>query len=129
MACESLEGPSDMTTLQSTEVDAVSATVTVASDTLTSTQDSLQALKDSDQSEDETLWCYCQQSVQEELIGCDNLNCKIKWFHLFCLQLSTTKRVNGIPPNVTKRDINQGAREREKRSDYCIIVTLHCQLF
>ena len=55
MTCESLEGPSDMTTLHGTEVNAVSATLTVESDMLTSTQESLQVLEDSDHSEDDTL--------------------------------------------------------------------------
>ena len=68
MTCKLLEGPSDMTTLHRTEVDALSATVTVASDMLTTTQDILQVLEDSDHSEGDILWCYCQQSVQEELV-------------------------------------------------------------
>jgi len=87
VAWESLEGPSDMMTLHSTEVNVM----TVASDMLTSTQHILQVLEDSDHSEDDTLWWYCQQSMQEELVGCDNPNSKIKWFYLSCLQLMVSQ--------------------------------------
>jgi len=85
---EPLEGPSDMT------VDAtVSATVT--SDILTSIQDSLQtpAAEDTNQDSDDALWCYCQQNMQEELVGCDNR--KIQWLHLSCLQLTLSQLPKG----------------------------------
>ena len=83
---DSLDGTSNVTT---TKVDdTVSTTVTVTSDVPTSTQDSLQVLDEDsgqDSEEDDTLWCYCKQNLQEELVSCDNPSCKIKWFHLSCL--------------------------------------------
>ena len=37
------------------------------------------------------LFCYCQQpeDFQREMIGCDNPQCKIEWFHTECLKLSS----------------------------------------
>ena len=38
--------------------------------------------------------CYCNMSKKEDdLIGCDDKNCQIKWFHLKCLRI--TKRPKG----------------------------------
>ena len=89
---EPLVGPSDMTVHATEDDDTISATVTI--DILTNTQDSLQtpAAEDADQdSEDDALWCYCQRNIQEELVGCDNPNCKIEWYHLSCLQLKLSQ--------------------------------------
>ena len=34
-------------------------------------------------SEREGPWCYCQESIEGSmLIGCDNNDCKIMWFHM-----------------------------------------------
>ena len=96
MVHDSLDGTTNVTT---TEVDdTVSTTVTVTSEVPTSTQDSLQVLDEdsgADSEEDDTLWCYCQQNLQEELVGCDNPSCKIKWFHLSYLQLKLSQLPKG----------------------------------
>ena len=37
----------------------------------------------SNNSDNEDCWCYCRISQSEDnLIGCDNSTCKIKWFYL-----------------------------------------------
>lgn len=37
----------------------------------------------------EESFCICKQPSYGEMIGCDNPNCKIEWFHLNCVQLSS----------------------------------------
>ena len=40
----------------------------------------------SNNSDNENGWCYCRMSQSEDnLVGCDNSTCKIKWFHLKCV--------------------------------------------
>ena len=59
-----------------------------------------------------------EKNMQEELVGCDNLNCKIQRYHLSCLQLTLShsyQRANGIVQNVTKSDTSQSARERARQ--------------
>ena len=38
--------------------------------------------------DDDAYWCICQQLIEDStLIRCDNMNCKIKWYHPSCVQL------------------------------------------
>ena len=32
-------------------------------------------------------WCYCNEEECGKMIGCDNENCLIQWFHVKCLRL------------------------------------------
>ena len=41
-----------------------------------------------DDDRDEGNWCYCNESKGGDMIGCDNANCTIKWFHLSCLDMT-----------------------------------------
>jgi hypothetical protein len=36
---------------------------------------------------DEKLWCICSKPFAGEMIGCDNLECKIEWFHFECMKI------------------------------------------
>ena len=39
-------------------------------------------------------WCYCKEDESiDHMIGCDNPNCPIQWFHLSCLHLT----LNQVP--------------------------------
>ena len=38
--------------------------------------------------QDKKIYCKCQENKDEEMIGCDNPNCKYEWFHLSCLGLT-----------------------------------------
>ena len=38
--------------------------------------------------DDPGTWCYCQESKGGDMVGCDNKNCAIKWFHVSCLQMA-----------------------------------------
>ena len=37
----------------------------------------------------EPTYCVCQQVSYGEMIGCDNNDCPIEWFHFGCMQLTT----------------------------------------
>lgn len=50
-------------------------------------KDSPNFLDDADP--DEPLYCLCNQISFGEMIGCDNSNCQIEWFHFSCVQLVT----------------------------------------
>lgn len=43
--------------------------------------------------ENETVFCKCQGDKPDEpMVGCDNANCKFKWFHYSCVGLKTKPR-------------------------------------
>ncbi len=35
----------------------------------------------------EKLYCYCNQPESGDMIGCDNVDCSIEWFHFECLKI------------------------------------------
>ena len=38
-----------------------------------------------------SIWCYCKMSQEEDnLIGFDDKECKMQWFHIKCLLISQT---------------------------------------
>ena len=42
------------------------------------------------------LWCYCSQSdAYDDMIGCDNAECKIQWFHWSCVNLTRDQLPDG----------------------------------
>lgn len=44
-------------------------------------------------------WCTCQQHIEDsELIGCDNEQCNIQWFHMVCLNLEQAPEGNWLCP-------------------------------
>ncbi|KAI8061042.1 hypothetical protein BC940DRAFT_310675 [Gongronella butleri] len=40
----------------------------------------------------EPLYCYCQQVSFGEMVGCDNADCDLEWFHLACVNLKTVPK-------------------------------------
>jgi len=42
---------------------------------------------DIDGTPDQSAYCYCRSSAGGTMIGCDNPDCPIEWFHLKCLKL------------------------------------------
>ena len=41
-------------------------------------------------SDEDGPWCFCQQHIEDsQLIGCDKAACKIQWFHMSCVGLTT----------------------------------------
>jgi len=40
--------------------------------------------------DDDAEWCTCQRYIEGSvLVGCDNSDCKVKWYHLQCLRLTS----------------------------------------
>ena len=48
---------------------------------------------------DAKLWCLCRQESSGEMIGCDNLECEVEWFHFSCLNLSSAPEGVCFCPN------------------------------
>ena len=47
--------------------------------------------------------CYCNMSEEDDdLIGCDNKNCQIKWFHLKCLRIMKIPKGRWFCPECQK---------------------------
>ena len=42
-------------------------------------------------------WCYCQEDRPDldQMVGCDNQDCPIQWFHLSCLNLTVEQLPSG----------------------------------
>ncbi|KAK9449753.1 uncharacterized protein V1518DRAFT_414571 [Limtongia smithiae] len=40
-----------------------------------------------DEDEDKRLFCICRDVAHDNMIGCDNKNCEIEWYHLKCLNM------------------------------------------
>nr|KAG5695768.1 hypothetical protein BaRGS_013856 [Batillaria attramentaria] len=59
----------------------------------------------------EPTYCLCQQVSYGEMIGCDNMECKIEWFHFNCVGLTNKPKgkwycptCRGDRPNVKRTD-------------------------
>ena len=54
-------------------------------------------------SDDDGPWCYCQQYIEgSPLIGCNKPDCKIQWFHMPCVGLTTEADGEWICPSCTQ---------------------------
>lgn len=59
----------------------------------------------------EPTYCVCNQVSYGEMIGCDNNDCKLEWFHFNCVGLTTKPKgkwycpdCRGDKPTVKKTD-------------------------
>ena len=52
---------------------------------------------------DEPRYCLCNEVSYGEMIGCDNNNCPIEWFHFVCVNLIAKPKGKWFCPNCTKR--------------------------
>ena len=50
----------------------------------------------------EKSWCYCNQPSYGTMIGCDNTECSIQWFHCDCLRLRHPPKGKWYCPSCTK---------------------------
>ena len=53
-------------------------------------------------SEDERLFCYCQREGGQ-MIGCDNSNCPIEWFHMKCLKIKNVPKGKWYCPDCRRK--------------------------
>lgn len=42
------------------------------------------------------VWCSCRQTEYGQMIACDNVDCKFKWFHMNCVGLSIAPKGDWI---------------------------------
>ena len=56
---------------------------------------SMHTSQDDDLNSTQGLWCYCQENKGDEMVGCDNDDCPIQWFHLSCLNLTMEQLPSG----------------------------------
>uniref|UniRef100_A0A3Q2ZPD5 Inhibitor of growth protein n=1 Tax=Kryptolebias marmoratus TaxID=37003 RepID=A0A3Q2ZPD5_KRYMA len=50
----------------------------------------------------EPTYCLCHQVSYGEMIGCDNLDCPIEWFHFACVDLATKPKGKWFCPRCTQ---------------------------
>ncbi|KAG1670637.1 Inhibitor of growth protein 1 [Nymphon striatum] len=56
---------------------------------------------------DEQTYCLCEQVSYGEMIGCDNENCEIEWFHFSCVQLTNKPKGKWYCPHCRGDRSNQ----------------------
>lgn len=39
------------------------------------------------------IWCHCRRSSFDDMVQCDNPGCKIRWYHMACVQMT----MNNVP--------------------------------
>lgn len=55
--------------------------------------------------DDSAEWCICQRYIEDStLVGCDNDDCKVKWFHLQCLRLKNPPKGRWLCMDCQKLD-------------------------
>ena len=79
--------PSSTQTLSTTQT---SSTHPVSSQQLNVSDEQSLSIEDATDGATGDSWCYCRkgESVDDYMIGCDNVACLIQWFHLSCLHLT-----------------------------------------
>ena len=51
---------------------------------------------------DQELFCYCHGPEEGTMVGCDNEDCKIEWFHTRCLKIKTVPKGKWYCPDCRK---------------------------
>lgn len=54
--------------------------------------DNLKNIRDIPGSKEETLYCICRRVSYGDMVGCDNENCEIEWFHYKCVGLNSSPK-------------------------------------
>ena len=56
---------------------------------------------------DAPIYCYCKKAYTEndEMIGCDNQNCKYQWIHFTCAKLKRLPK--GVTNEKTKKNVTK----------------------
>lgn len=46
-------------------------------------------MSEESEGDNDGVWCFCEQYIPDsQLIGCDNDNCKVQWYHMACLGIT-----------------------------------------
>ncbi|WVW81932.1 hypothetical protein I302_103935 [Kwoniella bestiolae CBS 10118] len=65
---------------------------------------------------DSKVYCFCGQVSYGEMIGCDDDDCEIEWFHLACLNLDKTPEGNWICPRCQERRKKQPKGKKSSKA-------------
>merc|ERR1712012_1071259 len=65
----------------------------------------------------EPTYCLCQQVSYGEMIGCDNNDCPIEWFHFGCMQLTTKPKGKWYCPKFEAEMRDAGGRLSQTESE------------
>jgi len=61
----------------------------------------------------EESWCYCKLPAEEDdMIGRDDKNCKIGWFHLKCLRITKVPKGKWYCPDCKQIKVVAGEKKR-----------------
>ncbi|EMC99819.1 hypothetical protein BAUCODRAFT_119391 [Baudoinia panamericana UAMH 10762] len=52
--------------------------------------------------DDDAVYCYCKKQSYGNMIGCDNENCKLQWFHWSCVNLKSEPQGEWLCPDCSK---------------------------
>ncbi|WVQ76339.1 hypothetical protein IAR50_006004 [Cryptococcus sp. DSM 104548] len=64
---------------------------------------------------DSNVYCTCKQVSYGEMIGCDDDDCEIEWYHIACLGLDKTPEGNWICPTCAERRRKQPKAKKATR--------------
>jgi len=63
----------------------------------------LELTDDSDNNdENNQRWCYCRKPEEGSMIGCDNKDCPIQWYHTVCLKIKRVPKGKWFCPDCRK---------------------------
>ena len=62
------------------------------------------------------VFCYCRKPESDEMIGCDNEQCKMEWFHFKCLKLNKAPKGKWYCPDCRKLDQFRRRKKSDKKS-------------
>jgi len=60
----------------------------------------------------EEVYCYCRRVYFGDMIGCDNDDCKIEWFHFECVGLTEQPKGQWFCPDCKALMENKGHKRR-----------------
>ena len=58
--------------------------------------------KEGEATSKELEYCYCHGPDEGPMIGCDNINCEVQWFHMKCLKITSAPRGKWYCPDCRK---------------------------
>ncbi|KXS16079.1 hypothetical protein M427DRAFT_31651 [Gonapodya prolifera JEL478] len=79
------------------------AAADTAPDSLATPQDIAAFLSSDDIDPNEPVYCICQQVSYGEMVGCDDAECEIEWFHMGCVGLAAPPRGKWYCPACSSR--------------------------
>ena len=61
------------------------------------------------------LYCYCKRTEDvDDMVACDNAECKIEWFHFFCVEIKNTPKGKWFCPEC--RQLPQFSKQKQYKA-------------